>query len=1270
MKKVGIRHARLSAAIIAAVYGASMAHGQTALTWDPSQTSPPTDGSGSWDTVTPEWYNSTTSSTQAWNNSDSPPDTAVFGNDTSSVASGSGTENTVILTTALNVQDINLGTATNGSSPGYYSFIDYEDGNEPLTLNGNLIKSSAVGESSFELSAPITLPSGNHVVAINDTPGAVPELAMEELNDNSLTGPGSITLNNAYNSSGYAQYGTFVLDTDNTYTGGTNIVDGALTANASNALGTGTVSISNQGALEFGGNGTTQPNSMTITNPVVISRNTYTGTNYSDYTFAIASTNSGAANNGAVTVTFNSPTFEIDSTNAVLEADTSDLIINSNLTNGPDVTAGALTLQGDFAGYVTLNGNNTGLTGGITLTGGVELNATNYNNLGGPTATLNFSGSGTFHPVGGFMTNFGTLNVNYSTFAGGIDVDSGSTFTIGQNLGTSGNTSGSVGMRGAGTMILSGTDSLGGSTYWDGWSAAPNGSTTVGGVVDVTGTVALGSIHLRSPTVNITGTLTANDPGGGQFDSIGESSNGTNGGPDEAVVNITGTGIFDSTTGDTFYISDGANTKGTINISGSGQFITGGVTEIGTNAGATATINQTGGSITINRSGNFGFVLGDGRNGNGGNGPVGTYNLSNGTFSDENGEIYVGEGNGGGPGEGVWNQTGGTVTFGNWFVVGREGAQGNVTISGGTFTKDSSNGGAEISVGEGGANVCTMTVDNTGVVNEEVGQFFVGNNGSVGVLNVGSPTDPVNASPSLTVNDWFAIGRGNGGTSNGTLNLYDGTVTQQGSNVLDIGGDGGTATGVVNVYGGTLSALNTWIGESSTDVGTLNMDGGKASLGNVELALGNTANGTINLNAGTLTAIGFTAQNNGGTGTPKLFLNGGTLTTTSGNVNNNFVGMKVVSVVSAGGAIINPNGGYINYNSALTHDSTLSGADGGLTVEGTGTVQLGTPASHLPINTYTGPTTVTGGTLIVSTAGSLPSGGNVANSAAFVVGANSTAGNVSGTGTTTVSSGVAFTASNFTQGALVDNGSTKINGSGTIGTSNHAGAITGTGTVTIGTGSSGNTIQLATNSGGSTIGALVINSGSTLDITNNHVIINYGSGTDPIGSIATLIADGAYGSGTTVTWTGTGITSSAAAANSLSYGIGYADSADPGNPANLSSGTVEIMYTLLGDANLDGKVNGIDFNLMATNFNQAVTDGWDKGDFNYDGKVNGIDFNLLASNFNQFASQSDVSAADITALDNFAAANGISLTAVPEPASIGLLALGGLCTLRRRRRHT
>jgi len=211
--------------------------------------------------------------------------------------------------------------------------------------------------------------------------------------------------------------------------------------------------------------------------------------------------------------------------------------------------------------------------------------------------------------------------------------------------------------------------------------------------------------------------------------------------------------------------------------------------------------------------------------------------------------------------------------------------------------------------------------------------------------------------------------------------------------------------------------------------------------------------------------------------------------------------------------------------------------------------------------------------------------------------------------------------------------------------------------------SNGAEVQLGASTGVETLSSLSIDSLSTLDITNNHIIIDY-SGSDPISSIAALIKSG-YNSGT---WTGLGITSSAAAANSASYGIGYADGAS-GVVPGLSSGQIEIMYTLLGDANLDGKVNGTDFTLMAANFNDSVTAGWDRGDFNYSNTVNGDDFVLLADNFNQFASQSDVAAADLAALDSFAVTNGISLTSVPEPATLGLVVLAGVGALGRRNRR-
>jgi hypothetical protein len=88
----------------------------------------------------------------------------------------------------------------------------------------------------------------------------------------------------------------------------------------------------------------------------------------------------------------------------------------------------------------------------------------------------------------------------------------------------------------------------------------------------------------------------------------------------------------------------------------------------------------------------------------------------------------------------------------------------------------------------------------------------------------------------------------------------------------------------------------------------------------------------------------------------------------------------------------------------------------------------------------------------------------------------------------------------------------------------------------------------------------------------------------------------------------------------------------------LSSGEIEVMYTLLGDANLDGLVNAADFTDLAANFNQSV-------------------------------SGAAVSAGDAAALDAFAAANGISLANVPEPASAGMMGMAGLGMVRRRRRR-
>jgi hypothetical protein len=95
-----------------------------------------------------------------------------------------------------------------------------------------------------------------------------------------------------------------------------------------------------------------------------------------------------------------------------------------------------------------------------------------------------------------------------------------------------------------------------------------------------------------------------------------------------------------------------------------------------------------------------------------------------------------------------------------------------------------------------------------------------------------------------------------------------------------------------------------------------------------------------------------------------------------------------------------------------------------------------------------------------------------------------------------------------------------------------------------------------------------------------------------------------------------------------------------------------LRYTYSGDANIDGTIDTIDFNLLAGNF-AGASGFWNDGDFNYDASVDTVDFNLLAGNFGQtvaFAAQSPAAAP------------------IPEPFSIVNIGLAGFGLRRRRHR--
>ena len=175
------------------------------------------------------------------------------------------------------------------------------------------------------------------------------------------------------------------------------------------------------------------------------------------------------------------------------------------------------------------------------------------------------------------------------------------------------------------------------------------------------------------------------------------------------------------------------------------------------------------------------------------------------------------------------------------------------------------------------------------------------------------------------------------------------------------------------------------------------------------------------------------------------------------------------------------------------------------------------------------------------------------------------------------------------------------------------------GPLTIGAGAS-----FAVASGGGKVlrvTGLSIDPAGTLDLANNDLIYDYSGTTPQAATIAALIRS-ARGTGA---WTGDGLTSSAAAADTThSTTLGFMEATDYksiyGATATfdgeaLDTTAVIVKYTLYGDADLDGGVSINDFNRLATDFGAASGQTWLNGDFDDDGGVSINDFNLLAANF-------------------------------------------------------
>ena len=199
--------------------------------------------------------------------------------------------------------------------------------------------------------------------------------------------------------------------------------------------------------------------------------------------------------------------------------------------------------------------------------------------------------------------------------------------------------------------------------------------------------------------------------------------------------------------------------------------------------------------------------------------------------------------------------------------------------------------------------------------------------------------------------------------------------------------------------------------------------------------------------------------------------------------------------------------------------------------------------------------------------------------------------------------------------------------------------------------SNGATLALASAVGSQTIAGLTMDSLSTLNMGKQMMTVpDTGAAGSTYASLLALIKSGYVHSGA-------GITSSNASGSS---GIGI-----------LDSGTqTKFGYTLLGDATMDGSVGFADLVKLAQNYATSGTN-WGSGDFNYDGSTGFADLVKLAQNYTLQVSDAQASELD-TISPSFSAdwaAAQAQVAAVPEPTTLGLLAVGAVGLLARRRRH-
>ena len=182
--------------------------------------------------------------------------------------------------------------------------------------------------------------------------------------------------------------------------------------------------------------------------------------------------------------------------------------------------------------------------------------------------------------------------------------------------------------------------------------------------------------------------------------------------------------------------------------------------------------------------------------------------------------------------------------------------------------------------------------------------------------------------------------------------------------------------------------------------------------------------------------------------------------------------------------------------------------------------------------------------------------------------------------------------------------------------------------------------ELAANpdSGVLEVKSLEIATGAILNVTNNDLIVDYAE-TSVIADLIAAFVEGRL----TANGDDLGLPTYLAIAEAADLGL------ETFSGQSVDGSAVLAKFTYVGDANLDGQVDALDYERVDLAIGNTGVLGTAQGDLNYDGNVDALDYEQIDLNIGN------------------GVGSPLATVLIPEPASLSLLAMGGGLMVRRRR---